>query len=64
MTENKSEISRDSLDIINLGGDLDDGVVNTTKNAIQDRLRTDKLVHNGHTFDLNVNKLYRLMEGQ
>ena len=33
-TENQSEISRYSLEIITLGGDIDDGVVNTTQNVI------------------------------
>ena len=33
-TENECEISRYSLEIIPLGGDLDDGVVNTTQNVI------------------------------
>ena len=33
-TENQCEISRYSLEIITLGGDLDDGVVNTTQNVI------------------------------
>ena len=52
------------MEIITLGGDLDDGVVKKTQNAIWDRLQRDKLVHNGHTFDLNVKQLYRPMEGQ
>ena len=62
-TENQSEISRYSLEIITRGGDLDDGVVKTTQNVIWDWLRGDKLVHNGHTFDLNVKQLYRPMDG-
>ena len=33
-TENQSEISRYSLKIITLGGDLDDGVVNITQHVI------------------------------
>ena len=57
-TENQSEIYGDSSEIITPDGDLDDGVVKTTQNAIQDRLQRDKLVHNGNTFDLNVNQLY------
>ena len=63
ITENQSEISGDSLEIITLGGDLDDGIVNTTQNSIQDQLQSDKLVHNGHTFYLNVKQLYRPAEG-
>ena len=60
ITENQSEIYGDSLGIITPGDDLDDGVVKTTQNSIWDRLRRDKLAHNGHTFDLNVKQLYRL----
>ena len=52
------------MEIITLGGDLDDVVVKTTQNAIRDRLQRDKLVHNGHTFDLSVKQLYRPTEGQ
>ena len=64
ITENKSEIYGKNLEIITPGGDLDDDVVNTTQNAIHDRLQRDKLVHNGNTFNLNVWKLYRLTEVQ
>ena len=62
--ENQCEISRYSLEIITLGGDLDDGVVNTTQNVIWEWLQRDKLVHNGNKFDLNVKQLYRKTEGQ
>ena len=57
-TGNQSEISGDSLEIINPGDDLDDGVVKTTQNFIEDRLWGGNLVQNGHTFDLNVNQVY------
>ena len=60
----KSEISRYTLEIITLGGDLDDGVVNTTQNVIREWFQRDNLVHNGHTFSLNVKKLYRMSKGQ
>ena len=59
IVENHSENLGDSLEIINLGGDLDDGVVKTTQNVIRDQLQKDKLVHNGNTFDLNVKQLYK-----
>ena len=58
------EIYGDSLEIITPGSHLDDVVVNTIQNSIQDLLRMDKLVYNGNTFSLNVNKLYIPMEGQ
>ena len=64
IVENQSENSGDSLEIINPGGDLDDGVVKTTQNVIRDQLQKDKLVHNGNTFDLNVKQLYKPIEGQ
>ena len=57
--ENQSEIYGDSLEIITPDDYLDDGVVKTTQNSIHDRLQRDKLVDNGHTFDLNVKRLYR-----
>ena len=59
ITENQSEKYVDSLEIITPGSDLNNGVVKTTQNAIRNRLRRYKLVHNGHTFDLNVKQLCR-----
>ena len=59
ITESESENSGGSREIITPGADLEDGIVKTTQNAIRDRLRRDKLVNNGHTFELNVNQLYK-----
>ena len=52
------------MEIITPGGDIDDDVVETKHNSIQDQLQRDKLVHNGNTFDLNVKQLYRPMKCQ
>ena len=52
------------MEIITPCGDLNDGVVKTTQNAILDRLWGDNLVQNGHTFDLNVKQVYRSIEVQ
>jgi len=64
ITESESENSGGSREIITPGADLEDGIVKTTQNAIRDRLRRDKLVNNGHTFELNVNQLYKPTEGK
>ena len=63
ITKNKSENSRDSLEIITPGGHLDGGVHNTMQNAIWDIFQRDNLVQNEHTFDLNFKQLYRPIEG-
>ena len=60
----ESEYSGGSREIITPGGDLEDGIVKSSQNAIRDRLRRDNLVNNGHTYELNVNQLYRPTEGQ
>ena len=60
----ESEYSGGSREIITPGADLEDGIVKSSQNVIRDRLRRDKLVNNGHTYELNVNQLYRPTEGQ
>ena len=62
--EYESEDSGGNREIITPGADLEDGIVKSTQNAIRDRLRRDKLVNNGHIFELNVNQFFRPTEGQ
>ena len=56
--EYERENSGGSREIITPGANLEDGIVKSTQNAIRYRLQRDKLVNNGHTFELNVNQLY------
>jgi hypothetical protein len=59
-----SEIPKGSREIITPGVDLEDGIMKTTKNDIQNRMRMVNLVDDGHTFQLNVKQLYKPTEGQ
>jgi hypothetical protein len=54
-----SESSKGSREIITPCVDLKDGIMKTTQNSIQNRMRTTNLVDDGHTFQLNVKQLYK-----
>jgi hypothetical protein len=55
---------RDSREIITPGVDIEYGIIKTTQYTIQDRLRRNNLVDEGHTFMLNVKQLYKPTKGQ
>jgi hypothetical protein len=54
-----NESPKGSRKIITPGADLEDGIMKTTQNSIQNRLRTMNLVDYDHTFQLNVKLLYK-----
>jgi hypothetical protein len=45
------------------GVDLQDGIMKKKENSIQNRMRMENLVDDGHTFHLNVKQLYKPTEG-
>jgi hypothetical protein len=45
-----SESPKGCKEIITPGADLEDGIMKTTQNSIQNRMRTMNLVDDGHTF--------------
>jgi hypothetical protein len=59
-----SEIPKGNREIITLGVDLEDGITKTTQNSIQNRMRTTSLVDDGRTFQLNLKKLCKPIEGK
>ena len=59
-----SESLKGSREIITPGVDLEDGIMKTTQNAIQNRLSMGNLVDDGHKFQLNVKQLYKPIEGK
>jgi hypothetical protein len=59
-----SESSKGSREIITPGVDLEDDIMKTTQNSIQNRMRMKNLVDDGHTFQLNVKQLYKPTKGQ
>jgi len=62
VTEDHSESSKGISEIITLGVDLEDGIVNTKQNAILNKLRKNNLVDKDYTFQLNFRQLYKLIE--
>ena len=62
--EDENENFGGNMEIITLGANLEDGIVKSTQNSIRDQLRRDKLVKNGHAFELNVNQIYIPTEGK
>jgi hypothetical protein len=51
-------------EIITPSVDLEDNIMKTTQNAIQNKLRTTNLVDDGHRFQLNVKQIYKPIEGK
>jgi hypothetical protein len=59
-----SESHKGRREIITRGVDLEDGIIKTTKNVIRNRMKASNLVDDCHTFQLNVKKLYKPIEGK
>jgi hypothetical protein len=62
--EISNESSKGSREIITPGVDIEDGIMKSTQNSIQNRMRRTNLVDDGHTFQFNVKQLYKPTKGQ
>ena len=63
-SQEPSETSKESREIITPGADLGDGIIKTKQNAIRQNLTKRNLVDGGRTFQLNVTQTYKASEGQ
>ena len=61
-SEEQTESSYGSREIITPGAELEDGIIKTKQNAIRQELRKNKLICGGQTFELNVNQFNRPYE--
>ena len=61
-SEEQTESSHGSREIITPGAELEDGIIKTKQNAIQLELRKNKLILGGQTFELNVNQFIAQMK--
>ena len=63
-SQEPSETSKESREIITPGADLEDGIIKTKQNSIRQNLTKRNLIDGGRTFQLNVRQIYKASEGQ
>ena len=63
-SQEPSETSKESREIVTPGTDLEDGIMKTKQNAIRQNLTKKNLTDGGRRFQLNVRQTYKASEGQ
>jgi len=63
-SQEPSETSKESREIVIPGADLEDGIIKTKQNPIRQNLTKKNLIDGGRTCQLNVRQTYKASEGQ